>query len=63
MGACEPQDGGVGCGPYNRGVLSGAGMMAWGCLRAFAKVNIGRNLMGQKGQLRLKEGKGLPEVT
>lgn len=45
--------------PYNRGILSGAGMMTWGCLHAFSKVNIGKTLTVQKGQLRLKEGKGL----
>lgn len=45
--------------PYNRGILFGAGMMTWGCLHAFAKVNIEKILTVQMGQLRLKEGKGL----
>lgn len=42
--------------PYHRGIVSGAGVMTWGCLHASTKVNIGKTLPVQKGQLRLKEG-------
>ena len=34
---------------HNRRILSGAQMMSWGCLHAFAKVNAGKTLMVERG--------------